>query len=117
MTEVANRHSAATPRRSRRWLRPELNIAVQNSSALTKKIERQWKLSTSSAPPMRPAPAPIDAAPVLSLANATKLRVGAWAAAGFLYGLTKNYRPTTVPRVNWEDSQRIERLMRRKLMP
>jgi outer membrane protein len=31
---------------------------------------------------------------------------------GFLYGLTKNYRPTTVPRVNWEDSPRIDRLMR-----
>ena len=31
---------------------------------------------------------------------------------GFLYRLTKDYRPTTVPRVNWEDSPRIERLMR-----
>src|SRR5947209_3040386 len=31
---------------------------------------------------------------------------------GFLYGLTKNYRPRQVPQVSWEDSPRIERLMR-----
>ena len=32
--------------------------------------------------------------------------------SGFFYGLTKNYRPTTVPAISWEDSQRIEKLMR-----
>ena len=31
---------------------------------------------------------------------------------GFFYGLTRNYRPTTVPMISWEDSQRIEKLMR-----
>src|SRR4051812_20237802 len=30
----------------------------------------------------------------------------------FLYGLTKNYRPRQVPNVNWEDSPRIDRLIR-----
>src|SRR4051794_38858044 len=31
---------------------------------------------------------------------------------GWLYGLTKNYRPRTVPAISWEDSGRIERIMR-----
>ncbi len=33
-------------------------------------------------------------------------------AGGFIYGITKNYRPRTVPAVSWEDSTRIDRLMR-----
>ena len=31
---------------------------------------------------------------------------------GFFSRFTRNYRPTTVARINFEDSQRIERLMR-----
>ena len=31
---------------------------------------------------------------------------------GFFYGLTKNYQPTTAAGINFEDSQRIERLIR-----
>src|SRR5664280_2290960 len=31
---------------------------------------------------------------------------------GFFYGFTKNYQPTTVAGINFEDSQRIERLIR-----
>jgi outer membrane protein len=31
---------------------------------------------------------------------------------GFFYRLTKDYRPTPVPQISWEDSQRIERLLR-----
>src|SRR5205085_12327405 len=31
---------------------------------------------------------------------------------GFWYQVTKNYRPTTVPMISWEDSTRIERVMR-----
>src|SRR5690349_5775434 len=30
----------------------------------------------------------------------------------FLYGITKNYRPHQVPVISWEDSPRIERLIR-----
>ena len=30
----------------------------------------------------------------------------------FFYGITKNYQPTVVPAIGWEDSQRIERLIR-----
>src|SRR5258705_2400831 len=33
-------------------------------------------------------------------------------SGGWLYGVTKNYRPRTVPQISWEDSPRIERLMR-----
>src|SRR5882724_5844889 len=38
--------------------------------------------------------------------------VKAPASGGWLYGITKNYRPQTVPQISWEDSPRIERLMR-----
>src|SRR4051794_29464264 len=31
---------------------------------------------------------------------------------GFLYKVTRNYRPTTAPRISFEDSLRIERLLR-----
>src|SRR5664279_1616929 len=31
---------------------------------------------------------------------------------GFFYGLSKNYQPTTVAQISFEDSQRIERLIR-----
>ena len=31
---------------------------------------------------------------------------------GFFSRFTRNYRPTTVPRINFEDSQRIDRLIR-----
>src|SRR5438132_13711239 len=30
---------------------------------------------------------------------------------GFLYGLTRNYRPTAVPKISFEDSPRLEKLM------
>ena len=31
---------------------------------------------------------------------------------GFLYGITKNYRARNVPAIGWEDSPRIDRLIR-----
>src|SRR5215471_3286286 len=33
-------------------------------------------------------------------------------SGGFLYPLTKNYLPRQVPKIGWEDSARIDRLMR-----
>src|SRR5437763_868804 len=38
--------------------------------------------------------------------------IKAGSSNGFWYGVTKNYRPHTVPMVTWEDSTRIDRLIR-----
>ena len=55
---------------------------------------------------------PVMALPLFGQTQTNTPEITGSSNRGFFYGLTKNYRPQSVPAISFADSQRIERLMR-----